>query len=233
MAKIRRVTKSGVPGFTSRSVSGFTGDKVSRDRVSIDGVKRVFARDPNKINRVIGTDKDVISVLKVQTAVAASLTTAHAGANNDLKFTAKPEGTVGNARRVAFVVAGASTPLTIGVSGNDITVNVATSAGSAATSTAAEVRAAVMASAPAMALLDKVELASGNDGTGVVAAQALTNLTGGLEAVTVPFATPNQVAIPNPKILRAGVIKRFAFSPFGGGVKGLRNRSANRNIKKF
>lgn len=109
---------------------------------------------------------------------AASLTTALAGANNDLVFTAKTAGTGGNAITVAIVVAGANTPLSVGVVGNAITINSATSAGSAATSTAAQVKAAVDASGPASALV-AVALAPGNDGTGVVAAQGATNLTGG------------------------------------------------------
>jgi hypothetical protein len=112
----------------------------------------------------------------------ASLTTSMAGANNDIVYRASVDkrGTVGNAIRVAHVVAGVSTPLSVAVSGNDVTVNVATNGSSAATSTAAQVIAAIVASAPASALIT-AENAAGNDGTGVVAAFALTNLTGGTE----------------------------------------------------
>lgn len=113
--------------------------------------------------------------------IQASLTTAIAGANNDLVYTAKTGGVAGNAITVTYVVAGASTPLTVSVAANAITVNVATSAGSAATSTAAQVAAAVAASAPAAALVGAVN-ATGNDGTGVVAALAATNLTGGVDS---------------------------------------------------
>lgn len=109
----------------------------------------------------------------------AKLTTAMAGTNNDMTFIAKNTGTTGNNVRVRIVVAGASTALSVSVSSNDITINSATTAGSAASSTAAQVIAAVKASGPAMALLADVVNAPGNDGTGVVAAFAFTNLTGG------------------------------------------------------
>lgn len=112
----------------------------------------------------------------------ASFTTA-GPANSNLTYTAKAVGAAGNAVTVAYVVAGASTPLTVGVVANAITVNVATSAGSAATSTGAQVRAAVIASGPASALVN-VANAPGNNGTGVVAAFGATNLTGGVNAGT-------------------------------------------------
>lgn len=113
---------------------------------------------------------------------AASLTTALAGTNNDLKYTAKTAGVGGNSIRVRYVVAGASTPLTVSVSTNDITVNVATNGSSVATSTAAQVKTAVDASGPAAALVS-VANANTDDGTGVVAALAFTNLAGGSDWV--------------------------------------------------
>lgn len=115
----------------------------------------------------------------------ASLTTALAGTNNDLTFTAKagaPSYAAGNSVRVRYVVAGASTPLTVSVSGSDITVNVATNGASAATSTGSQVRDAVNGSAPAAALVTAAN-ATGNDGTGVVTALAFTSLTGGTDYV--------------------------------------------------
>lgn len=110
----------------------------------------------------------------------ASLTTALAGANNDLVFTANVGGTAGNSIRIRYVVAGANTPLTVTVSGSDITVNVATDAGSLATSTATAVKNAIAASGPAGSLVTATN-APGNDGTGVVAALSFTNLTGGTD----------------------------------------------------
>jgi len=94
---------------------------------------------------------------------------------------AKAYSSASNNIRIRYVVAGASTPLTVSVSSNDITVNVATNGSSAATSTAAQVAAAVLASTPAMALLGSVDNAPGNDGTGVVAALGFTNLAGGAD----------------------------------------------------
>lgn len=132
----------------------------------------------------------------------ASLTTALAGANNDMVFTARSGGTGGNSIRVAIVVAGASTPLSVGVSGNDITINSATSAGSAATTTASQAIAAVNASAAASNLV-KATLASGNDGSGVIAAQALTNLTGGSATETnMSVATDSDITVDvdNPQV---------------------------------
>lgn len=108
---------------------------------------------------------------------AATLTTALAGANNDLSYTAKTAGA--SAITVRYVVAGASTPLTVSVSGSDITVNVATNGSSAATSTATQVKTAIDGNGPASALVS-VANAAGNDGTGVVAAMGATALTGGV-----------------------------------------------------
>ncbi len=107
----------------------------------------------------------------------ATLATATAGANNDMHLMARTPGTVGNSVRFRVVVAGASTALSVTVSGSDITVNSATSAGSAATSTAKDVVTAVNFSTVASPLV-WARLADQNDGTGVVAALAFTNLAG-------------------------------------------------------
>lgn len=108
----------------------------------------------------------------------ASLTTALPGANNDLVHEAVTAGSSGNSITVQYVVAGADTPLSVSVTGNAITVNSATDAGGLATSTAAQVAAAIAASGPASALITSSN-AEGNDGTGVITALAATPLTGG------------------------------------------------------
>ena len=116
---------------------------------------------------------------------SASVTTALSGSNNDLKYTSKAGAAAfatGNSVRVRYVVSGNSTPLSVSVSGKDITVNVATDSGGAATSTAAQVKAAIDASTPAAALVS-VANAAGNDGTGVVAALGYTSLAGGQDYV--------------------------------------------------
>lgn len=92
-------------------------------------------------------------------------------------YIAKTPGTAGNAITVAYVVAGLNTPLTVTVAGSAITVNVATNGAGAATSIAADVRRAVQGNAAANALV-QIQRAPGSDGTGVVAAQAATALTG-------------------------------------------------------
>lgn len=126
---------------------------------------------------------DYVNVNGIEPALAgafASLTTALTGTNNDLVFTAKEIGNDGNLINITYVVAGNNTPLSIAVVGNAITVNVATGAGGAATSTAAQIRTAVNASAAAMLLLKPVELAASNTGAGVVTAMATTYLSGGV-----------------------------------------------------
>ena len=109
---------------------------------------------------------------------SATLTTALVGDNNDLTYTADANGPNGNNIRIAYVVAGLDTPLSVSVAGNDITVNIATDAAGAATSTAAQVRDAVNAHVGAGALVTAAN-AVGGDGTGVVADMPLTNLASG------------------------------------------------------
>lgn len=108
----------------------------------------------------------------------STLTTSLAGANNDLTFIARTPGTAGNALRVAIVVAGNNTPLSVSVAGNDITINSATGAAGAVTSTGADVVRVVNASPTASLKVWASVAAPGNDGTGLVAALALTNLAG-------------------------------------------------------
>lgn len=108
----------------------------------------------------------------------ATLTTALAGANNDITLIARTPGTGGNAITFRIVVAGASTPLSVSVAGSAITVNSATTAGSAASSTANDVVKALLANAAASALVWSQLATPGNDGTGVVTALGVTNLAG-------------------------------------------------------
>lgn len=104
-----------------------------------------------------------------------SLTTALVPANSNLKYTSKIAGD--QTIRVRYVdPAAASAALSVAVSGQDITVNLATSAGSVITSTAAQIAAAIAAAAPANALVAVVN-APGNSGAGVVTAMAYAALT--------------------------------------------------------
>jgi hypothetical protein len=105
---------------------------------------------------------------------AGALTTALAGNNNDLTFL----GVSSTLPTIVYANPGtANAALSVGVAGATITVNLATDAGSAITSTAAQVKAAIDASGPASALVSTA-LAAGNDGTGVVTAMAATPLAG-------------------------------------------------------
>ena len=112
----------------------------------------------------------------------ASLTTNLDRADDDLAFTALAEGADGEAVTVEYVDPGAaSQPLSVSVAGQAITVNLATDATGAVTSTAAQVMAAINADAQASALV-QVSLAPGSDGDGVVSAMGPQNLGRGASA---------------------------------------------------
>lgn len=228
MARILGKRVPGSPGWRTRGLIPSLGPgPVTPDSARKSGIRRLFARDPSKGAFVnIGTEKDVLGT--IVPAKNASLTTAFAGNNNDLKFLAKPAGVVGNGYRVAFVVSGVSTPLSIGISGNDLTVTVQTNGASAAISTAAQVLAAIKAHATAP-LKFEASLAPGNDGTGVVAAQALTNLTGGAEAVGQDADVPGETGPQNPEILRGSEVARRSVP---AGRISVRNRATNRSLRK-
>lgn len=165
--------------------------------ISNSGYQSGTTSAPSVARRVLNS---IAQVLPWGNPIArASLTTALAGANNDLTYTARLLGVAGNSITVAYVVAGNNTPLTVSVTGSAITVNVATDGGGAATSTANAVRNAVLASAPASALVN-VELATGNDGSGVVTALTATALTGGVS--NTPAISGNA---PLPKYPGAGL----------------------------
>lgn len=108
--------------------------------------------------------------------VHASLTTALAGNDNDLKFTAMEPGAPGNSYTVEYVVDGNDTPLSVSRSGRAFTVNVETDGDGDPVSTAAEVKAALDAQ---FAGYITTELAASNDGTGVVTALGATSFAGG------------------------------------------------------
>lgn len=85
MAKIRtsNVT-SGRPGFKTKGAtrSVFTGKRLSKNRVSVRGVTRLFARDPSKRTANIGTSKDVnpINNTNVNTVATPRPTIVRGGA---------------------------------------------------------------------------------------------------------------------------------------------------------
>jgi hypothetical protein len=117
---------------------------------------------------------DVISVGAAApvNGVAAALTTALAGGNNDLVFTAKTRGAAGNDITIRYVIAAGATAVT--VVGSAITVTCATGTLASAVKTAIEGNAAANA-------LVAVANAAANDGTAAVIALAATALSGGVD----------------------------------------------------
>lgn len=108
----------------------------------------------------------------------AELETDLAGYNNDLKFTARVVGAAGALISIRYVdPAVPSAAISVSVAENAITVNLATDAGSLITSTAINVLLKISNHATAKGLV-RVDLKSGNDGTGVVTTMAATNLVG-------------------------------------------------------
>lgn len=102
---------------------------------------------------------------------------------SDLTYTARNKGRAGNDISVTHVNPGAaSQPLTVSVSGKDITISLATNGASAITSTALTVAAAVAAN---VAANDLVTVAVEGAGTGVVNAKAKQNLINGKDIVDV------------------------------------------------
>lgn len=111
--------------------------------------------------------------------VAAEALINSIAADADMVITAAATGTDGNKIRIKLVDPGTtSEALAVAVSGNDITVTLATDAEGTITSTATEVVAAINGSAEAGALV-VADLADGNSGEGLANAVELTALTGG------------------------------------------------------
>lgn len=137
---------------------------------------------------IVGTAPDAAG------AVAATLTTGRVAANNAITFTAAGPGLSGNEITIHLVDPGQNgATLSVVVSGNAITINLATDAQGAITSTAGDVVTELTGDAEAVALVTAAAAAS-SDGTGVVAATRVAlNLTGG-EDEPFPLNTPVLVA---------------------------------------
>ena len=118
----------------------------------------------------------------------AALTTALAGTNNDLVFTAKAGGQWGNSLQVEYIdPGGVSATLAVSTLGYVISVSLGRAA-SAINTTASALKAAIEADASARRLVD-IELAAANDGTGLVIALAATALSGGTWSAVQPALT--------------------------------------------
>jgi len=116
--------------------------------------------------------------------------------NAKLKYTAVDElGAGGNSVQVRAVNPGTNNAsLAVTVSGNLITVSLATDGSAAATSTASQVLAAVNASGAASALV-VASLGTGSSGASVYQPHSATNLAGG---VTARFPLDTPVLVTNP-----------------------------------
>jgi len=110
--------------------------------------------------------------------VQAALTSNMTNVDADLTLTAVPVGHLGNAISIEYIdPADVNQALGIVVTGNKITVNLATDGAGAITSTAALVKAAINADADALLL---VAAEDENAGAGIGNAKAEASLTGGI-----------------------------------------------------
>lgn len=120
-------------------------------------------------------------MLRPASGTPSTAATRTIGTGNSAVTYAAPlwRGASGNTWRVAHIIpAGAAVPLTVTVSGRDVTVNSATAAAGVASSTATQVAAAVNAQT---ALSDTgFRATAGGTGAGVVVAGAMTALSGGV-----------------------------------------------------
>lgn len=163
--------------------------------------------------------------------IAATLTTALAGADNDVKYTSKELGPGGNSVRIAYINPGGTVGRTIVVAGKDVTVNLAVTAGAInATETAASIVASINADAAASKVVSAA-VKVGDSGLGVVIAMALTNLTGGVTNFTAQkqfggFADPGISVGPHFED------KASAPGNPGPGVKRIRDRGKNLTLLK-
>lgn len=165
--------------------------------LQIDAGPRPVATVRSAVIGLIGTAPNS------QAEVKASLKTGVVGSNNAVTWTAKGTGVNGNKVRLRLVNPGTvSAALSVSVSGQEITVNLATSAGSAITTTAAQLMTAITASAPATALLGTAATGA-SSGAGVLTAVPWTYLSGGVDEA-FPLNTPVLVAGSQAQAALAG-----------------------------
>lgn len=206
---VKRIAgQPGVPGFRQGSSFGKRS------------VRRLLKRDES-----IGLSMPEANQL-TKPKDTASLTTALVGANNDLVFTAKPQGADGNLVTVTYVdPGGATATLGVVVTGKDIVVNLGR-ATSAITTTATLLKAAVDGT-PAAAALVSVANAPANTGAGLVTAMSKTSLAGGY----TPLKRPAGPGLGSPTA-NASISKRNPVTPTGSGQRRLNTPSLGRLRKR-
>lgn len=128
---------------------------------------------------------DPVSILGAASAnpTHASLTTALAGANNDILWIAVAPGTGGNSKTIQYTISG-SAPVAIATVGVAPYTGLLITGGT--TTTAQQVADAWRNSSDAVKSVAVPAIAPGNDGTGAVISLAATNLAGGTG--TLPLA---------------------------------------------
>jgi hypothetical protein len=156
--------------------------------LSTTGIKSAVTLTASAQDVTSLTQPDVPRVVdivgNVASTVAATLSTALAGANNDLDYTSVLTGVLGNAITIAYVdPADNDIAESVAVVGTAITFTLSTDGSSVITSTGDSLKATLLASAPASALVTAADKAA-NDGSGVVIAMAATALTGGITKST-------------------------------------------------
>jgi hypothetical protein len=128
--------------------------------------------------------------------ITAKATINPTGSNNNITVIALAAGTAGNSITVTLANGGANQTLSVDVAGSAITVNLATDGSSVATSTAAQVAAAINADVEANLLVEAY--AAEATTSGVTAAVSATSLTGGVSdanAFEYILATNSSVAV--------------------------------------
>jgi len=171
-----------------------------------DRVPYMIARSGDEFNGLIAEGQNVAISYKLisagnglfqkasPTETKASIVTGTSGAKNGITYTSVLYGYEGNGIEIKLVdPSGANQALAVSVTGKVITVSLATGSGSAISSTAALVVAALIASASASALVTPT-LTSGNDGSvAVVAADVYT--AGGVDGQGEDFLVEAQEAV--------------------------------------
>lgn len=128
------------------------------------------------------------------TATAATLTLGRASDNTGITLTAATAGLAGNQISVALVDPAAnSATLAVAVSGNAITVTLATDASGVITSTVGDVITAINGDGDASALVAAANL-TGSDGTGLAKATGVSRFLAGGADEPFPLNTPKLVA---------------------------------------
>lgn len=168
----------------------------------LHGVEVVEITDgPRPIRTVRSSVIGVIGTAPgAQQEVKATLQIGVVGTNNALTFTSKLLGELGNTSALRLVDPKAnSQALSVSVSGTDVTVRLATSAGGAITTTATQLKTAIEGNTAANALFT-ITNTGASTGAGVVTALTRSALSGGLDDA-FPLNTP--VLVPGDAALAA------------------------------